>query len=287
MSERIRVRDKWFGRWAEVVSHPCAERRAQGWGTTQRVARYALAICLGAGMAAQAGGQAGAQSTQNAQGKGEVLDRVVAVVNNQAILASDVDDEVRLAVLEPRESGAAQRTRPRALDELISRALIEQQMTREEAQDATPTQADVDARLALIRKDLPACANEKCSTGDGWKAFLAEHSLTAERVESYLRNRMLILRFIEQRFRQGIRNTQQEVETYYRNTLLPQFAAGTTAPPLEEIAPRIQEILLQQKVNVLFDEWLKNLRHQGEIEVLDPSLETPETQAAGMGGGVE
>ena len=30
-----------------------------------------------------------------------VLDRVVAVVNNQAILASDVDDEMRLAVLDP------------------------------------------------------------------------------------------------------------------------------------------------------------------------------------------
>jgi hypothetical protein len=246
-----------------------------------------LAIGVAAAIIAQAGGQAALQSTQGAQSKAEVLDRVVAVVNNQAILASDVDDEVRLAVLEPSESGAAQITRPRALDELISRALIEQQMTREEAKDAEPTQADVDARAALLRKDLPACAREKCSTDEGWKAFLAEHHLTAERAESYLRNRMLILRFIEQRFRQGIRNTQQEVETYYRDTLLPEYAAGTTAPPLEEIAPRIQEILLQQKVNVLFDEWLKNLRRQGEIEVLDPSLETPETQGPGMGGGVQ
>jgi hypothetical protein len=38
-------------------------------------------------------------------------------------------------------------------------------------------------------------------------------------------------------------------------------------------------------VNVLFDDWLQNLRKQGDVEVLDPSLETPETAGdAGKGG---
>jgi hypothetical protein len=35
-------------------------------------------------------------------------------------------------------------------------------------------------------------------------------------------------------------------------------------------------------VNVLFDGWLRNLRKQGDVEVLDPALETPET-APGAG----
>ncbi len=100
----------------------------------------------------------------------------------------------------------------------------------------------------------------------------------------YLRYRIQILRFIEQRFRQGIRISPQEIETYYRETLLPQYAAGEAIPPLNEVAPRIEEILLQQQVNVLFDDWLRNLRKQGEVEVLDPALETPETQSdAGKG----
>ncbi|MGA2538606.1 MAG: hypothetical protein ABSF53_21540, partial [Terracidiphilus sp.] len=34
-----------------------------------------------------------------------------------------------------------------------------------------------------------------------------------------------------------------------------------------------EEILLQQRVNVMFDDWLSNLRKQGDIEVLDPTLE--------------
>ena len=47
---------------------------------------------------------------------------------------------------------------------------------------------------------------------------------------------------------------------------------------MEQVEPRIEEILLQQKVNVLFGDWLDNLRKQGDVEVLDPSLEPAATQ---------
>jgi hypothetical protein len=59
---------------------------------------------------------------------------------------------------------------------------------------------------------------------------------------------------------------------------LPQYAPGVAVPDLDKVAPRIQEILLQRQVNILFDDWLKNLRKQGEVEVLDPALETSEPQ---------
>jgi hypothetical protein len=100
-----------------------------------------------------------------------------------------------------------------------------------------------------------------------------------------MRFRLLILRFIELRFRQGIRIAPEEIEAYYRKTLLPQYAPGETIPPLEEVSPRIQEILLQQQVNVLFDDWLRNLRTQGDVEVLDPALESSEAPVVtGKGG---
>ena len=213
-----------------------------------------------------------------------VLDRVVAVVNNQTILSSDLDDEIRLSVLDPAGVGLGVLTRKRALEQLIARALIQQQIRQEDVQAAAPTQAEVNARLADIRKELPACVRQNCASEAGWKAFLAAHGLTPERVDTYLRYRVEILRFIEQRFRQGIQISPQEIETYYHNTLLPQYSAGEAIPSLSKVAPRIEEILLQQQVNLLFDEWLQNLRKQGEIEVLDPALETPETQGAGGEG---
>ncbi len=206
-----------------------------------------------------------------------VLDRVVAVVNNHAILASDVDDEMRISVLEPRASAHIAESPSAALQRLISRTLIEQQIRDEEAQAIEPTTDEVSARLATIRKELPACIRQNCTSDAGWKAFLASNSLTQERVETYVRNRLTILHFIETRFRQGISISRQQVETYYHDTLLPQYAAGVKAPPLEQVEPRIEEILLQQKVNVLFGDWLDNLRKQGDVEVLDPSLEPAAT----------
>jgi hypothetical protein len=235
-----------------------------------RVARWrTLFVCL----AAAASILTHAQTPQPAAPV--VLDRVVAVVNNQAILTSDVEDEIRLSVLDPGRGGLGVLTRARALDQLIGRALIEQQMHQEDTQAAEPSQDEVDARLIEIRKELPACVRENCASAAGWSAFLFTHALTPTLVETYLRHRVEILRFIEQRFRQGISISPQEVEAYYHNTLLPQYAKGETIPTFDLVSDRIQEILLQQRVNVLFDDWLSNLRKQGDIEVLDPALETP------------
>ena len=214
-----------------------------------------------------------------------VLDHVVAVVNNQTILASDVDEEIRIAVLDPGQAGRGVLTPQRALDHLISRTLIQQQIRQQDAQAIEPTQAEVDARITEIRRQVPACIHQNCATAEGWKAFLAAHGLRLERAESYLRYRIQILHFIEQSFRQGIRISPEEIETYYRQTLLPQYAPGDEIPPLNSVSARIEEILLAQQVNVLFDDWLANMRRQGDVEVLDPAFEVPEApRATGKGG---
>jgi len=179
-------------------------------------------------------------------------------------------------------------TPQRALEQLIGRALIQQQIRQEEERAADPSEEMVKKRLNEIRTELPACVRQNCATDDGWKKFLVAHGLTAQRVESYLRYRLQILGFIEMRFRQGIQIPAADTEQYYRETLLPQYAAGEKRPTLESVAPRIEEILLQRQVSILFDDWLKNLRQQGDIEVLDPSLETvdPKSPANGPEGPV-
>ena len=221
------------------------------------------------------------QPGQAASASATVLDRVVAVVNNHAILSSDIEEEIRLSVLDPSTTnGSPALTHAHALDLLISRTLIQQQIHRENAKGAVPSQADIDARIGEIRKVLPACANGGCSTDQGWNVFLSAHGLTPGLVEIYLRNRIEILGFIEQRFRPGIRVSPEEIETYYRQSLLPLYAAGANVPPLNEVSQRIEEILLQKQVNVMFDAWLKNLREQGDVEVLDPAFESPDASVS-------
>jgi hypothetical protein len=201
-----------------------------------------------------------------------VLDSVVAVVNNHAILSSDIDRDMRLSVLEPSEAAGEKPDRRSALDRLISRELIEEQMTPEEAKQAQPTQQELKDRLTALRGDLPACARFHCSTGAGWAAFLAANSLNEDQAEAYLKARLSLLAFIENRFRQGTRISQDEIENYYRDTLVPEYPAGQKPPPLDSVEERISEILLQQQVSQLFSAWLDNLRKQGNVEILDPAL---------------
>ena len=157
---------------------------------------------------------------------------------------------------------------------MISRALIQQQIQREDALAAEPSEEDVRSRLSELRRELPECVHFHCASDEGWAAFLANHGLTPERVDSALRSRVEILRFIEIRFRAGLRIGDGEVENYYKNTLLPQYKAGESIPTLEAVSARIEEILLEKRVNALFDEWLNNLRKQGDVEVLDRALDS-------------
>jgi peptidyl-prolyl cis-trans isomerase SurA len=223
----------------------------------------ALVLSLAAGT--------GLCAAENAEGSPQVLDRVVAVVNNHAILASDIADALRYSILDPQPGNGDSLTAQRALHQLISRSLIQQQIREEDVSE--PTDEQVQVRIAQIRRDLPVCVRENCANDLGWSAFLIKHGLTNAEVERYERLRMEILGFIETRFRQGIRISDEDTETYYREKLLPQYAKGAKVPPLVEVSPRIQEILLQQQVNAMFSSWLDSLRKQGDVEVLDPSLE--------------
>lgn len=212
-----------------------------------------------------------------------VLDRVVAVVNRHVILESDIDDEIRLSVIDPDQAGAGALSRQRALEQLVSQALVEQQIRQEDAEAAMPKPAEVEARVSELRRQLPACAHENCASDAGWNAFLAAHGLTPDQVTAYMRHRMEILRFIELRFRAGIHISEPEIAAYYRNTLLPQYKTGEHVPPLNQVSSRIEQILLEQQVNVLFDQWLTNLRKQGNVEILDHALETAENRSTGAG----
>ncbi len=218
----------------------------------------------------------------------KVLDRVIAVVNNQVILASDLEMEVRAAQLLPASGGGDAQPRE-ALQRLTTRTLIEQQALQEDPQGMDVTAKELDDNLMELRQNLPACQRRDCRSASGWKAYLATLDLTPERLATYWSDRMAVLRFIERRFRPGVRISPEEIEKYYRETLVPGYVKSQDAPALKKVAPRIEEILLQQQINTLFNDWVKSLQEQGQVEILDASLR-PEKHggtAVGPDGGMK
>jgi peptidyl-prolyl cis-trans isomerase SurA len=221
----------------------------------------------------QAGGAASAPAANPVHEQGVVLDRLIAVVNEDVILESDIDEERRFEEVQPYRS-APVFSRERIVERLIDRALILQQALLEPA-DAV-SDKDVDAQLATLRKDIPACKEYHCETSEGWKKYLADHGFTEEEFSARWKLRMQLLKFIEVRFRNGISITDDAIKTYYEKSMLPEYAKrNVTPPPLETIKKRIEEVLLQQQVGALLQDWLKSLRAQGSVRVIMPGEVTP------------
>ncbi|MFZ0631839.1 MAG: peptidylprolyl isomerase [Acidobacteriaceae bacterium] len=197
------------------------------------------------------------------------LDHVVAIIGSNVLLQSDVEQEMQLSALEPLQVLPGQNTPDAALRRLIDRTLILEQM--EQQQQSTTTAApEVQKSIEQLRKEIPACARYHCENEQGWDDFLKAHDLTPELVQQRWSQRMAMLHFIDLRFRSGIRISQEQIAAYYHNTLAPALEKEHQfVPPLDTVSARVQEILLQQQVSGLFQDWLSSLRDQGNVRIVD------------------
>ena len=251
----------------------------------QTFATLAVALCLTTAAHAQSTAQKNSVPTTPAQPQAEApkkptqegteLDRVVAIVNSDLVLDSDVQEEQRFQVFQPYNDPDADHSRDQAIARLINRDLILQQ-ARLQPEDPI-TDADVNKDLDSVKKNIPACKRYGCDTSAGWNSFLTANGFTQEEMMDRWRQRMEVLRFIEERFRMGIKIPQADIQAYYDKTLLPEYAKQhATAPKLDSaISDRIQEVLLQQQVSNLLNDWLKSLRAQGSVVVLHPGEGAP------------
>jgi hypothetical protein len=222
-------------------------------------------------LAQQKGGDAQIASEAGAMHeKPMLLDRAVAVINGEVILASDVREQQRFAVFEPLSAPGGEFTPMQAMQQIVNRTLLLDQM-QEQQLAPPPTDSEVDEQIADLRKHIPACDGQSCETKAGWQRFLAARGFTESYLHARWKERMQILDFVGVRFRTGIRITNPEIETYYKEKLVPAFQARKLAPPpLAQVSSRIDDVLLQQHVNVLLNDYLRSLKDAGSVQILDP-----------------
>jgi len=192
----------------------------------------------------------------------ETLDRIVVVVNKGIILASQWDEAIRFEALTSGRdvNSLTDAECDAALDRLIDQELIQQEIAFSNYQPVA--QGEVDAKVAGLRQQLAPAAD------DGqWRSLLAGYGLSEADVRAHLAAYIDILRFVDQRFRPSIHIDRRNVETYYRETLVPQLRAeGGSVPGLKQVAPQIEELLIQQRIDESLGAYLKNLRAQARIQ---------------------
>jgi hypothetical protein len=188
----------------------------------------------------------------------DVIDGIVATVNSSAILKSDVDEASRYeAFLDGRQPALASAT----LDRLIDQELIRQQMGRDYPM---PSAADLNERIRSLKQQLPAG-----QTDAGWREAIARYGLSEAGIVERLRAQLQLDRYIDQRLRPAIHVDSASVQAYYRDTLLPELKKSGVAgePALRLVRPRIEEILVQQRIGEELTTWLRGLREQSRIRL--------------------
>jgi peptidyl-prolyl cis-trans isomerase SurA len=212
---------------------------------------------------------------------GEVIDGVIATVNHKPVLQSDWDDAVRFeAFMQQKPLSAVTVTdRVSALQRLIDRELLISQMN--DTNYLAPSRDDVRAGLSQMRKQIPSATSEQV-----WLDLLASYGLTERDLEANLRSEKQMMNFVEVRLRPNVHIQPEEVEAYYREQMLPDLEkAGVKVVTLQEVEPKIRELLVQQHMDELLDAWLHNLRQQSQIHSTIPLPVTSSSAGREAAGG--
>ena len=187
-------------------------------------------------------------------GPGELIDRVLAVVEGQVIMLSDVRGHLDLRLTAP----------PHAADPtLVLTALIERQLILDEAARfvEAPPSDEVEARLAEVVRRV-----------GGTEAFqerLLRVGFTVDDLRQVLRGDLRVERYLARRFVSARQPTEDEVAVYFRdhadefltNGVLPSFDAARG-----EARRRLSEGLRQERI----DDWVASLAERADVVRVRP-----------------
>jgi peptidyl-prolyl cis-trans isomerase SurA len=199
---------------------------------------------------------------------GELLDKVLVTVNSRVILSSDLESEVQfqklmtgtldLPITAPEREAALQR--------LIDRRLVEQQMSG--ASLLSSSDPKIAEHIVELRKNL-----KDADTDEGWRKLLAAAAITEQELAERVAEEVNTNLYVGEKFQPSVRVNNARIRNYYQQTFTPEVRRrGGTPPPLEEVSGKIEQILTEQTINELFSEWVKGLRTQARVRVLDSSL---------------
>lgn len=194
---------------------------------------------------------------------GEVLDEVVASVDNQAITRSDVENAYGFELI---LNGHLPGPPPdRATLVAVRDRMVDQVLLLGEAGVEGISDGDVDDSSAKAIADI----RKKFPSEDAFQRALQSVGLNEQQAMERLRDRQRILTLIDNRLRPSARIELPEIEAYYKDTFVPALAkrSQTPAPPLTEVEGQIREILTQKRIDALLSSWLENLKSSHRVSI--------------------
>lgn len=212
---------------------------------------FALVVFLAAAIAGVA--QAPTQPTQP-----ELKDRVMAVVDEDPILASELERVIALGLAQPRpgESDVAFRRR-------VLNGLIEERVRFHEIDRFGFEQVPVDLiekNVAEIRKRFP---NE-----EELRQTLRKLGLSQQALRQLVARQLMVLTHVEEQLGPRVFVSLDDITAYYRNVLTPEMQKrGQPVPPLEDVRDQIRGVLKEQRLNEELAKWTEELRRNADVHI--------------------
>jgi peptidyl-prolyl cis-trans isomerase SurA len=183
--------------------------------------------------------------------RAELIDRVVASVNNDVVTLSELRQAVAFnAALGGKGNG-------RQLERETREGLINGRLLLQEAyrlKFAEASEQDIAAEVDRLRQRL--------GSDDAYRAFLDRTGLTEERLGRMLGDRLLIERFVEKKIGLYARVSRDEAQSYFQdhpNEFKDQRFA--------QVQKSITAILSEQKVSQQLDQYIAELRDRAVIRL--------------------
>ena len=183
----------------------------------------------------------------------ELVDRIVARVENDVILLSDVRALARYQQFLDGKSETDSQILDRLIDQWIVRTEADVSHTPH------PSEADIDRSAGRVRKSF---ASEQ-----EYEARKKEAGLTEQDIRAMVSSQLYLSNYLDSRFRPGVQIDPKDVEDFYQNAVVPRAKArGQEPPTLDAARDAIQEALTQNGINQQADQWLKESRLRLHVE---------------------
>lgn len=197
----------------------------------------------------------------------KLQDRIVAVVNEDPILESEIDRAIVLGLQQQREGENERAFRRRVLDSLIEDRLRLHEIDRFGFVQVAVE--DVDKNVAEIRS--------RFATEEEFQAALQKVGVSQRALRQLVARQLMTLTYVEERLGPRVFVSLEDINDYYRNVLSAEMQRrGQPVPPIEEVREDIRVVLKEQKLTREIQSWTKTLRNNADVNVyFDRPLDRP------------
>lgn len=193
-----------------------------------------------------------------APGKTTLVDKVLAVVDEDPILSTDVDRVVKLGLQVPNPGEGQEAFRRRVLGELI-----DQRVRAHEVNRFGSTEIPVEAVEEEVTK-----AQRKFPDDRAFQKALAEVGLNLQGLRQLFTQQLLVLTYVDERLGANVLISSEEIKAHYDKVLTPEMRKrGLPPPPLEDVRDEIRTVIKERKLTDAMAKWTTELKAKADILV--------------------